>query len=114
MARAGLSSVFNRGFWDGYYLGQKLGEWSDVYGSKATFTKTYVAKNLNYFAKAGIGEFLCEAGSLKQGDKILIIGPTTGVIEQEIGITGESESNRESSCRRKIFHACRKEGPPCR
>lgn len=79
-----LSSVFNRGFWDGYYLGQRLGEWNDVYGSRATYTKTYVAKSLNYFAKAGIGEFLCESGSLNVGDRILIIGPSTGVIEQEI------------------------------
>jgi U32 family peptidase len=79
-----LSSVFNRGFWDGYYLGQRLGEWNDIYGSRATFTKSYVAKSLNYFAKAGIGEFLCESGSLNVGDRILIIGPSTGVIEQEI------------------------------
>jgi putative protease len=79
-----LSAVFNRGFWDGYYLGQKLGEWSHVYGSKATWKKTYVARNLNYFAKAGVAEFLCEADSLQQGDKILIIGPTTGVIEQMV------------------------------
>lgn len=79
-----LSSVFNRGFWDGYYLGQRLGEWNDIYGSRATFTKSYVAKSLNYFAKAGIGEFLCESGSLRIGDRILIIGPSTGVIEQEI------------------------------
>lgn len=82
--RSRLSAVFNRGFWDGYYLGQKLGEWSHVYGSKATWKKTYVARNLNYFAKAGVAEFLCEAASLKQGDKILIIGPTTGVIEQMV------------------------------
>jgi U32 family peptidase len=79
-----LASVFNRGFWDGYYLGQRLGEWSDAYGSRATYSKTYVAKNLNYFARAGVAEFLCEAGTLSRGDKILIIGPSTGVIEQEI------------------------------
>lgn len=79
-----LSSVFNRGFWDGYYLGQRLGEWNDAYGSKATFKKSYVARSLNYFAKAGIGEFLCESGSLNVGDKILIIGPSTGVIEQDV------------------------------
>jgi U32 family peptidase len=79
-----LSSVFNRGFWDGYYLGQKLGEWSQAYGSRATLKKTYVAKNLNYYVKAGVAEFLCEAGTLNEGDKILIIGPTTGVIEQNV------------------------------
>jgi U32 family peptidase len=79
-----LSSVFNRGFWDGYYLGQKLGEWSQAYGSKATLKKTYVAKNINYFAKTGIAEFLCEAGTLQIGDKVLVIGPTTGVFELDI------------------------------
>ena len=79
-----LSSVFNRGFWDGYYLGQKLGEWSQVYGSRATLKKRYVAKNLNYYVKAGVAEFLCEAGTLNEGDKILIIGPSTGVIELSV------------------------------
>lgn len=81
--QARLSSVFNRGFWDGYYLGQRLGEWSHVYGSKATLKKTYVAKNLNYFARAGVAEFLVEAGSLSSGERILITGPSTGVIEME-------------------------------
>ncbi len=79
-----LSSVFNRGFWDGYYLGQKLGEWSTVYGSKATHKKVYAAKCLNYFAKIGIAEFLCEAGTIHKNDRIYITGPTTGVIEQQI------------------------------
>jgi putative protease len=76
-----LFTVFNRGFWDGYYLGQKLGAWSNVYGSKATQKKEYVAKSLNYFSRIGIADFLCEAGSLQVGDKVLIIGPTTGVVE---------------------------------
>jgi putative protease len=93
-----LSAVFNRGFWDGYYLGQKLGEWSHVYGSKASWKKTYVARNLNYFTKAGVAEFLCEAGSLKQGDKILIIGPTTGVIEQIV-----NEMRVELKERERVF-----------
>lgn len=79
-----LSSVFNRGFWDGYYLGQKLGEWNDVYGSKAILRKVYVAKNLNYFRQPGVAEFLCEADSLQVGDSILIMGPSTGVIEQVV------------------------------
>ena len=79
-----LNSVFNRGFWDGYYLGQKLGEWSDVHGSTASKRKVYVAKNLNYFHKLGVGEFLCEADSVRVGDEVLIIGPNTGVIETEI------------------------------
>jgi putative protease len=79
-----LKTVFNRGFWDGYYLGKKLGEWSEVYGSKASKRKVYAAKNLNYFHKLGVGEFLCEAESLKTGDEIIIIGPNTGVIETKI------------------------------
>ena len=79
-----LKTVFNRGFWDGYYLGQKLGEWSDVHGSKALKRKVYVAKNLNYFHKLSVGEFLCEADSIRIGDEIIIIGPNTGVLETEI------------------------------
>lgn len=76
-----LSKVFNRGFWNGYYLGQRLGEWSNVYGSKATEHKEYAAKVVGWFSKIGIGDFQCEAVELHKGDKILIIGPTTGVIE---------------------------------
>lgn len=76
-----LATVFNRGFWDGYYLGRKLGEWSNVYGSQSISKKVYVAKSINYFSKIGIADFLCEAGSLHVGEKILIMGPTTGVIE---------------------------------
>lgn len=76
-----LSTVFNRGFWDGYYLGQPLGEWSHVYGSKATKRKIYVGKGLNYYSNLGVAEFLCEASDLKVGDEILITGPTTGIIQ---------------------------------
>jgi len=79
-----LSSVFNRGFWDGYYLGQKLGEWSPVYGSKAILKKVYAAKCMNYFPKIGVAEFLCEAGTLLRGDRVLVMGPTTGVMEHTI------------------------------
>jgi U32 family peptidase len=79
-----LKTVFNRGFWDGYYLGQKLGEWSGVYGSKATKRKEYVAKCTNYFSKLKVAEFYTEAGTLDVGDEILIIGPTTGVIETKV------------------------------
>ena len=75
-----LENVFNRGFWDGYYLGQKLGEWSEVYGSKATKKKLYIAKGLNYFSKLKVAEFLCEADKISVGDEVLIIGPSTGVI----------------------------------
>jgi putative protease len=76
-----LAAVFNRGFWDGYYLGRRLGEWNDTYGSKATEKKVYVAKSINYFNNIKVADFLCEADSLSNGEKILIIGPTTGVIE---------------------------------
>jgi len=75
-----LSNVFNRGFWDGYYLGQRLGEWSDVYGSKSVKRKVYIARGMNYFSKLKVAEFLCEAGKLRVGDEILITGPTTGII----------------------------------
>ena len=75
-----LSTVFNRGFWDGYYQGQKLGEWSNIYGSQATERKVYIGKAMKHFSKLGVGEFLIEAGEMKAGDKILITGPTTGAV----------------------------------
>ncbi len=76
-----LSAVFNRGFWDGYYLGQKLGEWSHKYGSRATKRKIYIGKATNYFTKIEVAEFLIESHDLKVGDEILITGPTTGVVQ---------------------------------
>ncbi|MBI5219641.1 MAG: U32 family peptidase [Bacteroidia bacterium] len=79
-----LTTIFNRGFWDGYYLGRRLGEWSGKYGSVATKRKIYIGKGLNYFSKLKVAEFLMEAGNLKVGDEILITGPTTGVIEQKV------------------------------
>ena len=75
-----LKSVFNRGFWDGYYLGQRLGEWSHKYGSSATRQKEYLAKGIRYFSRIGVAEFQMECGMLKAGDEILITGPTTGAI----------------------------------
>lgn len=75
-----LSTVFNRGFWNGYYLGQRLGEWTHTYGSAATERKIYVGKGIKYFNNIGVAEFLCEAAELNVGDKILITGPTTGAI----------------------------------
>ena len=78
-----LAEVFNRGFWDGYYQGARLGQWSDVYGSKATRKKVYSGKITNWFARSGVAEILIESAELKVGDKILIIGPSTGVIETE-------------------------------
>lgn len=80
---ARLATVFNRGFWDGYYLGQRLGEWSTVYGSAATEKKQYVGKGLKYFSRLGVGEFYIEAGEFAPGDKLLIIGPTTGALYVE-------------------------------
>ncbi|MDE5870165.1 MAG: U32 family peptidase [Muribaculaceae bacterium] len=75
-----LRKVFNRGFWNGYYLGERLGEWSAKYGSSATRVKRYVAKAIRYFSKIGVGEFYMEAGELKVGDEIVITGPTTGAL----------------------------------
>lgn len=75
-----LEMIFNRGFWDGYYLGQRLGEWSAKYGSSATRTKQYIAKGVRYFSKLGVAEFLMEAGELKAGDEVVITGPTTGAV----------------------------------
>ena len=79
-----LSEVFNRGFWDGYYQGARLGQWSEVYGSKATRKKIYCGKVTNWFDKLGVAEILVESASLKTGDSILIIGPSTGVVEMTV------------------------------
>ncbi len=79
-----LASVFNRGFWNGYYLGQRLGEWSSNYGSGATKRKVYIGKGLKYFSNLGVAEFLMETQSLKVGDEILITGPTTGAVMQTV------------------------------
>ena len=89
-----LKTVFNRGFWNGYYLGQRLGEWSEVYGSKATKKKicirnygseaterkVYAGRGIKYFSNLGVAEFLIEAAEIKVGDKLLITGPTTGAM----------------------------------
>lgn len=77
---ARLEKIFNRGFWNGYYLGQRLGEWSAKYGSSATRTKVYVAKTTRWFPKLGVGEFRMESGELKVGDEVVITGPTTGAL----------------------------------
>ena len=79
-----LSKVYNRGFWSGYYLGQKLGEWSNSEGSQATQKKVYIGKGAHYFPKSKIGEFKIEAYDINLGDTILITGPTTGVKEFEL------------------------------
>ena len=79
-----LQTVFNRGFWDGYYLGQRLGEWSHKYGSSATKRKEYIARGISYFSKLGVAECEMESGVLKVGDEILITGPTTGALFQTV------------------------------
>lgn len=75
-----LATVFNRGFWDGYYQGQTLGEWNKNYGSNATERKVYVGKGVKYFSKLGVAEFAVEAHEFSVGDKLLVTGPTTGVM----------------------------------
>ncbi len=76
-----LATVFNRGFWDGYYQGARLGEWSEVYGSRATRRKEYLGRITNWFSNIGVAEILVEAGTLHRGDNLIIVGPTTGVVE---------------------------------
>ena len=75
-----LATVFNRGFWDGYYQGQTLGEWNKNYGSNATERKVYVGRGVKYFSRLGVAEFTCEACEFSVGDKMLVTGPTTGVM----------------------------------
>jgi putative protease len=79
-----LETVYNRGFWNGYYLGQKLGEWSNGSGSHATQKKVYIGKGVHYYTKAGIGEFQIDAYSVSIGDTILVTGPTTGAKEMKV------------------------------
>ncbi len=79
-----LSMVFNRGFWGGYYLGKRLGEWNHRYGSRATKRKIYLGKITNYFSRIQVAEFKIETGFLNVNDEILIIGPTTGVIQSRV------------------------------
>jgi len=79
-----LSEVYNRGFWDGYYLGRKMGEWSNVHGSVATTRKIYLGKGIKYFDKINVGEFLLESQSIQQGDQIIVTGPTTGFVETQV------------------------------
>lgn len=84
-----LKSVFNRGFWDGYYLGRKMGEWTERYGSQATRKKVYIGKVTNYFTKLGVAEITMESYDLSLNETLIIIGPTTGVVEfdaQEIRV----------------------------
>lgn len=88
-----LAMIFNRGFWNGYYLGQRLGEWSGKYGSSATRVKQYAAKGVKWFSRLGVGEFLMEAAELCVGDEVVITGPTTGALVvkvEDIRVDGRS------------------------
>ncbi len=90
-----LSRVFNRGFWDGYYLGRRLGEWTNRYGSSATMKKTYLGKITNFYTKPGVAEIKLENGDLSEGETILITGPTTGAME--INVTGLRDAGKNES-----------------
>jgi putative protease len=93
-----LATVFNRGFWDGYYLGKKMGEWCNENGSKSSKRKIYLAKGLKYFDQANVGEFKCESHNLSIGDEIIITGPTTGYIQlfvDELRVDGKPTNKVE-------------------
>ncbi len=98
-----LETVFNRGFWDGYYQGAKLGQWSEVYGSKSTHKKVYSGKVTNWFNGIGVAEILIESASLKTGDRILILGPSTGVVEMivpeiRVDLEATNEATKGTYC----------------
>jgi putative protease len=88
-----LSTVFNRGFWDGYYLGQRMGEWSTTYGSAATKRKIYLGKVTNYFSRLSVAEIKLEAGDLSRGDTIMFTGPTTGITEHTVSELRDEATN---------------------
>ncbi|MEK6614718.1 MAG: peptidase U32 family protein [Bacteroidota bacterium] len=98
-----LATVFNRGFWDGYYLGKKIGEWNDEYGSKATKKKIYIGKGVKYFDNIGIGEFKMEAQSLREGDEILISGPTTGIVKEIVSEMRVNDKRKEQVKKGDLF-----------
>lgn len=102
-----VEKVYNRGFWGGYYLGKKLGEWSDTYGSKATTKKIYLGKSVHFFPNIKVGEFKIESHKLNKGDNLLVTGPTTGVLEftaDEIRVDEKSVATAERgvSCSIKV------------
>ena len=101
--RERLSTVFNLGFWDGYYLGRKMGEWNNQYGSRATKRKIYVGKGMKYFKQVGVGEFRMEAQSLAVGDEIIIIGPTTGVVQAIVDELRVDDISRDSVSKGDTF-----------
>jgi putative protease len=97
-----LSRVYNRGFWDGYYLGRKMGEWTEQYGNQASHRKIYVGKVTNFFKKIGIAEITIETHSLATGDEILVIGPTTGVYEDTIAEMRVDEQPVAQAVKREV------------
>jgi putative protease len=102
-----LATVFNRGFWDGYYLGRKMGEWSANYGSSATKRRIYLGKVTNYFTNIKVAEVKLENGDLRRGETILITGPTTGIIEFTVGeirvdLNETAEAQKGEFCSIKI------------
>ena len=92
-----LATVFNRGFWDGYYQGQKLGEWNKNYGSNATERKQYIGKGVKYFSRLGVAEFTVEADTFSVGDKMLITGPTTGALYVTVDEIHDDESSIQTA-----------------
>lgn len=98
-----LETVYNRGFWDGYYLGRRMGEWSNEYGSRATKRKEYIAKGVKYFDKVQAGEFKCEAHSLSVGDEIIITGTTTGYVQFVVKELRVDNEKRDKVLRGEVF-----------
>ena len=100
---AKLSEVFNRGFWDGYYLGRKLGEWSERHSSSATKRKEFIGVGTNYFSRIGVGEFIVQTGELNVGDEVVIMGPTTGVLETTVMEIHDDSGSIECAKKGKLF-----------
>ncbi|MDR0927836.1 MAG: U32 family peptidase [Ignavibacteria bacterium] len=98
-----LQSVFNRGFWDGYYLGQRLGEWSERHSSSATKRKEFLGVGTNYFSRLGVGEFIIQTGELEVGDEVLVIGPSTGVLEFTVSEIHNSKGQCQSASKGECF-----------
>ena len=98
-----LSSVYNRGFWEGYYLGRKFGVWADTGGSKATQKKVYLGKGLRYYPNLKVAEFRLESGSLNVGDDVLLIGPLTGVVHQKVNAIHVDNTPTDSVEKGKAF-----------